>query len=159
MKNLQAPNFSDFRKEYRAKLEKIFLVPAKTFDNVDGSFPISFQIWNTTQKETFTQIEADVYNKKSEPLEPKHIAVYNRKYISQWLETVSKKISTNYIGHLASVGNDFQNQRMCFIDNKEKSKWKKGGRHTRITPENLIPIAVYLSARHLDKRPRPILLS
>ena len=148
LKNLQAPNFSDFRKEYRAKLEKIFLVPAKTFDNVDGSFPISFQIWNTTQKETFTQIEADVYNKKSEPLEPKHIAVYNRKYISQWLETVSKKISTNYIGHLASVGNDFQNQRMCFIDNKEKSKWKKGGRHTRITPENLIPIAVYLSARH-----------
>ena len=148
LKILQAPNFSDFRKEYRAKLEKIFLVPAKTFDNVDGSFPISFQIWNTTQKETFTQIEADVYNKKSEPLEPKHIAVYNRKYISQWLETVSKKISTNYIGHLASVGNDFQNQRMCFIDNKEKSKWKKGGRHTRITPENLIPIAVYLSARH-----------
>ena len=148
LKNLQAPNFSDFRKEYRAKLEKIFLVPAKTFDNVEGSFPISFQIWNTTQKETFTQIEADVYNKKSEPLEPKHIAVYNRKYISQWLETVSKKISTNYIGHLASVGNDFQNQRMCFIDNKEKSKWKKGGRHTRITPENLIPIAVYLSARH-----------
>jgi hypothetical protein len=148
LKNLQAPNFSDFRKEYRAKLEKIFLVPAKTFDNVDGSFPISFQIWNTTQKETFTQIEADVYNKKSEPLEPKHIAVYNRKYISQWLETVSQKISTNYIGHLASVGNDFQNQRMCFIDNKEKSKWKKGGRHTRITPENLIPIAVYLSARH-----------
>ena len=148
LKNLQAPNFSDFRKEYRAKLEKIFLVPAKTFDNVDGSFPISFQIWNTTQKETFTQIEADVYNKKSELLKPKCIAVYNRKYISQWLETLSQKISTNYIGHLASVGNDFQNQRMCFIDNKEKSKWKKGGRHTRITPENLIPIAVYLSARH-----------
>ena len=148
LKNLQAPNFSDFRKEYRAKLEKIFLVPAKTFDNVDGSFPISFQIWNTTQKETFTQIEADVYNKKSELLKPKCIAVYNRKYISQWLETLSQKISTNYIGHLASVGNDFQNQRMCFIDNKEKSKWKKGGRHTRITQENLIPIAVYLSARH-----------
>ena len=148
LKNLQAPNFSDFRKEFRAKLEKIFLVPAKTFDNVSGSFPISFQVWNTSEEVLFSQIKAEVYDAKGIPLETKLIALYEQKYISQWLEAMSKKISTNHIGHLASVGNDFQNQRMCFIDNKEKSKWKKGGRHTYITIENLIPVAIYFAVRH-----------
>ena len=65
LKNLQSSNFSDFRKVYRAKLEKIFVVPANTFDNVSGDFPISFQIWNAQKEEHFFEISADVYNKKT----------------------------------------------------------------------------------------------
>lgn len=48
---------------------------------------------------------------------------------------------------MASVGNDFQNQRMIFVDNEEKGNWKKGGRHTRITSENLIPVSIYFAVR------------
>jgi hypothetical protein len=44
LKNLQSPNFIDFRNLFLAKLEKMFIVPAYTFDNVTGQFPIGFFI-------------------------------------------------------------------------------------------------------------------
>lgn len=149
LKILQAPNFSDFRNFYRAKLEKIFVVPANTFDNVSGEFPIGFFIWDTNKKEIFKETIADVYDKKGRFIGIKLLPSYDgEKYISDWLNEKSKNISSNYIGHLASVGNDFQNQRMVFLDNEEKENWKKGGRHTRISGENLIPMCIYLSVRH-----------
>ena len=149
LKILQAPNFSDFRNFYRAKLEKIFVVPANTFDNVSGEFPIGFFIWDTNKKEIFKETIADVYDKKGRFIGIKLLPSYDgEKYISDWLNEKSKNISPNYIGHLASVGNDFQNQRMVFLDNEEKENWKKGGRHTRISGENLIPMCIYLSVRH-----------
>ncbi len=148
LKILQAPNYSDFRNFYRAKLEKFFVVPADTFDNVKGDFPIGFFIWNLDKNEVFEQTVADVYNTKGNFIGEKTITSYdNSKYISDWLETYSKKISANYVGHMASVGNDFQNQRMIFIDNEEKENWKKGGRHTRITAENLIHASIYFAVR------------
>jgi hypothetical protein len=148
LKILQAPNFSDFRKFFRAKLEKFFIVPANTFDNVKGDFPIGFFVWNTSKNEIFEQTIADIYDAKGIFIGSKTINSYdNSKYISDWLEINSKKNSTNYIGHLASVGNDFQNQRMIFIDNEEKGSWKKGGRHTRITVENLIYTSIYFAVR------------
>ncbi|MCC6845573.1 MAG: hypothetical protein IT283_04560 [Bacteroidetes bacterium] len=148
LKILQAPNYSDFRNFFRAKLEKSFVVPADTFDNVKGDFPIGFFIWNLDENEVFEQSIIDVYDAKGKFINSKTITSYdNSKYISDWLENYSRKISINYIGHMASVGNDFQNQRMIFIDNKEKGNWKKGGRHTRITAENLMYVSIYFSIR------------
>ena len=63
LKILQSQNFADFRNEYLAKLEKIFIVPADTFDNVKGQFPIGFKIWDTAKEEIFKEIQADVYDK------------------------------------------------------------------------------------------------
>jgi len=68
LKILQAPNFLDFRKEFQAKLEKFFLMPANTFDNVNGSFPIGFFVWNTEKKEHFKRISANVYDEKGNKL-------------------------------------------------------------------------------------------
>lgn len=148
LKILQAPNYSDFRSFFRAKLEKFFVVPADTFDNVKGDFPIGFFIWNLNKNEVFVQTIADVYDARGNFIGQKTITCYdNSKYISDWLEVYSKKISNNYVGHMASVGNDFQNQRMIFVDNEEKGNWKKGGRHTRITSENLIPVSIYFAVR------------
>ena len=118
LKILQAPNYSDFRNFFRAKLEKFFVVPADTFDNVKGDFPIGFFVWDTSKNEIFEKTTADVYDKKGNFIGTKGITNYdNSKYISNWLEVNSKNISNKYIGHLASVGNDFQNQRMIFVDN------------------------------------------
>jgi hypothetical protein len=148
LKILQAPNFKDFRSFFRAKLEKLFIVPADTFDNVKGNFPIGFFVWNFDKYEVFEQTIADVYDAKGNFIGEKAITSYdNSKYISDWIETYSKNISTNYVGHIASVGNDFQNQRMIFVDNEEKQNWKKGGRHTRITAENLIHVSIYFTVR------------
>ena len=44
LKIVQAPNFRDFRNTFRAKLGRNFLVPADSFDNVKGQFPIGFFI-------------------------------------------------------------------------------------------------------------------
>ncbi|MGL4498854.1 MAG: hypothetical protein ACRCU2_07300, partial [Planktothrix sp.] len=127
-----------------------FAVPADTFDNVKGEFPIGFFIWNTNEKEVFKNKSLDIYDSKENFIGTKTIISYdNYKYISDWLVIYSKDISNNFIGHLASVGNDFQNQRMIFVDNEEKENWKKGGRHTRITINNLIPISIYFTVRKI----------
>lgn len=148
LKILQAPNFSDFRNFFRASLEKSFIVPADTFDNVKGDFPIGFFIWDTAKNKVFENTNADIYDAKGNFIGTKGITTYdNSKYISDWLEINSKNLSTNYVGHIASVGNDFQNQRMIFIDNEEKVNWKKGGRHTRITAENLIVASIFFAVR------------
>ena len=45
LKHLQGPNFKAFRQAFRGSLEKCFIVPADTFDNVKGKFPIGFFVW------------------------------------------------------------------------------------------------------------------
>ena len=45
LKHLQSPNFKAFRQAFHGKLEKCFVVPADTFDNVKGDFPIGFFVW------------------------------------------------------------------------------------------------------------------
>ena len=45
LKHLQGPNFKTFRQAFRGTLEKCFIVPADTFDNVKGQFPIGFFVW------------------------------------------------------------------------------------------------------------------
>ena len=47
LKTIQAPNFAKFRQAFCSELKSLFVVPANTFDNVKGQFPIGFFIWNT----------------------------------------------------------------------------------------------------------------
>jgi len=143
LKILQSSNFSDFRKEYRAKLEKIFIIPANTFDNVKGKFPIGFFIWNGAKKEIFKEIKADVYNRKNNLIQDKIISSYsNLTYINNWYSKFYTK-QGEVIGIMNTRGNDFQNQnyiRITSLDNHN---------HTNIiTLKNLIPSCVYLSVRH-----------
>ena len=146
-KILQAPNFKAFRNIFLSKLNKLFLVPADTFDNVRGQFPIGFFIWNTSLKDKFNRIAADVYNENGCYWGKKTIFSYDHsKYISDWLEENSKHISENHIGHLASVGNDFQHQNTLFINDVARKR-TAGGRHTMISAENLFVVSVYFAVR------------
>lgn len=115
------------------KLAKFFVVPADTFDNVSGAFPIGFFVWDTAENVIFERVTTDIYNSKGGFEGEKTITTCDDlRYISEWLELCSKNISKEYIGHLASVGNDFQNQRMIFIDDMN-AKRKKGSRRTERT--------------------------
>jgi tRNA(Ile)-lysidine synthase TilS/MesJ len=148
LKILQAPNYSDFRNIFKASLEKMFVVPADTFDNVKGQFPIGFMIWDTSKGEVFKETVTDVYDRNGKFIGTKGIHSFDdSKYVSDWLEENSKNISKNHIGHLASVGNDFQNQNTVFIDDVNKKR-KKGGRHTMISSENLMVVSIYFTVRH-----------
>ncbi len=64
LKIVQAPNFSVIRSRFTAKLEACFLIPANTFDNVKGDFPVGFFIWDTSIQEPFVSFMASVYDAK-----------------------------------------------------------------------------------------------
>jgi fluoride ion exporter CrcB/FEX len=62
LKIVQAPNFREFRKVFRAKPGQSFIVPANTFDNVKGQFPIGFFIWHTDQIMELEDMYVDIYD-------------------------------------------------------------------------------------------------
>ena len=62
LKILTGSAFINLRSFMKAKLEKCFVAPADTFDNVKGQFPISFKVWNSSKNEGFKFINADVYD-------------------------------------------------------------------------------------------------
>lgn len=115
LKTLQAPNFRKFRKAFRAKLGRIFCVPANTFDNVKGKFPIGFKIWDCEKEEVFTQIQSPFFNSKNEFLFFKGLYAHdNAKMIGTWLSGHKDKKSKG-IGMMNSGRNDFQNQNLINI--------------------------------------------
>lgn len=115
LKTLQGPNFKQFRQEFRAKLGRIFIVPADTFDNVKGQFPIGFKIWHTDQQEVFTDCIIDVYGSHGRLIKRKHIfASDNTPRIGQWLASF-RDYKHSSIGMINSGRNDFQNQNLINI--------------------------------------------
>ncbi len=121
LKILQSAYFSDFRSFFKASLQSIFLVPADTFDNVKGKFPIAFFVWNTEKHEQFNSIFADIYKKDGSFSGTKEIISYdNYEYFSKWVNSFKLK-SGFHIAWLQGVTrNDFQNQSGITIRNKKE---------------------------------------
>ena len=146
LKILQAPNFEQFRNSFQAKLERLFLVPANSFDNVSGKFPIGFFVWNCSKKVKFESIEADVYNIKGEYMQKKHIDTQHEfKSINDWIIATRNRKDEELIGFMSAKGADFQNQNYNFILN-DKSQLPHP-RGTWVTDKNIIEIGIYLSVR------------
>jgi len=151
LKHLQAPNFSEFRAYFHPILLSGFLVPARTFDNVNGEFPIGFFVWDTKFNETFRGTTFSLFNSAGEKIGEKYCESYDgKRLISDWLKEFSTVANSEAIGHLASVGNDFQNWNTIFLDNVERPR-KKGGRHTLVGAQNLLVVAVYFAVRTVIK--------
>lgn len=147
LKLLQAPNFSDFRKYFHGSLEKLFIVPANTFDNVNGKFPIGFFIWNTSKISDFVCAETDVFDEKGDLILEKSIYSYeNMKSINDWLISTRNKINEKKLGFISCKGNDFQNTNLIFIINDKYQLPHPRG--TWITDKNLKEVAIYTSVRH-----------
>ena len=146
LKILQGSAFQHFRKTFRARLEKIFLVPANTFDNVKGSFPIGFKIWHTGNLEDFDSIKADVYNADGNIQEEKTIySVSKLKYINSWI-SLYKTNENNAIGFMDGInGNDFQHNNIVYILNSKVQLPNPRGIWININ--NLIPISIYFTVR------------
>jgi len=147
LKILQAPYFSEFRKFFRPELRSLFVVPADTFDNVKGKFPIGFFIWDTGQKAAFKEIKAAVYSHEYEPVGEKTFVAYDEtdKNLNDWLRPTWKG-QTNGIGFLTCNSNDFQNSTGVFIatmKGNETSTYYKP-----IGGGNLLQSAIYLAVRH-----------
>jgi len=146
LKNLQSSHFTDFRLFYRTKLKKIFIVPADTFDNVKGQFPIGFFIWDTKEKEDFKSIKADVYDKKASIIGIKTLYSYDDSiYFSKWVNSIKLK-SGFAIGWLeGTTRNSFQHNNIIFIiNNKEQMSVPRG---MTIYDNNLIECCICYAVR------------
>lgn len=146
LKTLSGSHFKEFREFFKAKLEKMFIVPADTFDNVVGKFPIGFKIWNTDKKEKFVEIISDVFDKNGDLLEKKGFYSYEGlKYYSKWVNAI-KANSELKIGWLQGVTrNDFQTQDGIDIRNqKNQYAYPRG---IEIYDKNLIECSICYAVR------------
>ncbi len=147
LKSLQGPNFEKFRNCFQPKLERLFIVPACTFDNVKGKFPIGFFIWNGARKEKFTGIRAEVYgadgirlgSKTFEP--PKSLMV-------AWLRKFYDDDVEKPIGYLRLLGSDMQHNNDIFITSQPSPNDIRKSLLHKITPKNVVEMCMYNSIRH-----------
>ena len=150
LKALCASNFVEFRSVFRAKLNRLFVVPANTFDNVKGNFPIGFFVWDTSEKEQFNEIQADVFDASGEYSGTKLISSYsNDKYVIDWLKQYHDKNNPDFIGYLRMCGTDMQHNKDIFICNKLSDNDLKYRLFTPITKNNVIQTSIYCSIRHV----------
>ena len=148
LKILQSGNFSEFRNIFQAKLKKMFVVPADTFDNVKGTFPIGFMIWNTNQKEVFQKIESDVYDKNVIQLGKKAFFALEemKNSLNYWIKLYSKNNACeNFIGYIGTPANDFQHCSQLYVSIVAGTEHFK---YLGICDDNLINVCIYLAVRH-----------
>jgi hypothetical protein len=133
---------------YKAKLEKMFVVPADTFDNVKGKFPIGFMIWDSSKVENFKFISADIYNKTGDFMTQKKIIAYdNSEYINDWIKPFrGNKNDSNLIGKFPFMGNDFQQQNIIQINHIDMIYNKAAGQFL-INSSNLTQSSIYFTVR------------
>ena len=148
LKHLQSPNFKIFRTIFTPKFEKMFAVPAWTFDNVTGEYPIGFMIWDSSESEKFAECKCDVFNAKGELINEKVIISYdNVKLMNDWIAKFKTKgiEEERAIGLLNYTASDFQQQKYTALI----SGTKQMGHNSKILAfkENLFPVCIYFTVR------------
>ena len=146
MKFVNGSNFKKFKNYFKAEYVSGFVVPADTFDNVKGNFPIGFTVWNTAKKSNVNVIKTDIFDKTGEFNGVKNFYGDFAKGINQWISKFQDK-GNQQIGFLDCSSPDFQNQNYVFIDNLENDK-NDHRFHLYLTKLNLLTGFVYFSVRH-----------
>jgi hypothetical protein len=150
IKILLGQNLSSFRSVFTPKLEKLFLIPGNTFDNVKGKFPIGFFIWNTEKNVKFDEVQADVYIEKNKNIDfigNKNIKVVeSKRVILNWMQQFYDK-NEDRIAYVVRGASDFQNNQIIFITlNPSKAVVNHSQTHD-ITKNNLIQNCIYFAVR------------
>jgi len=151
LKNLQAGNFAKFRNAFAAKLERLFLVPSMTFNNVNGQFPIGFFVWNTAQtdRKKDSYWPADVYDVKGNFIGTKKIYQYNdENSLVVWQRKFYDRID-NEIALIKLEVPDIQHNKNIFISILLSNGVIKKKTFTKITKNNLLEFSIYCTIRHV----------
>lgn len=148
LKIVQAPNFREMRSVFKAKLGRSFIVPAETFDNVKGKFPIGFFIWHLDISEKINGTTVDIYNTSGEFIGKKRIYTEDNDSctINDWIISTRNRSNEKEIGFMSAKGNDFQNTNYIFIINSKTQLPHPRG--TIITDKNIKEICIYFAVRH-----------
>ena len=148
LKHLQGSAFEKFRQNFKADLKSLCVVPANTFDNVKGEFPIGFFVWDTSARIEFTEIVADVFDKNGEYVGRKSVSSnLGTPLMTEWVaRDFPLKPTGDVIGFLAKTNsNDFQNNNIICILNKKDQLPNPRGRW--IDASTLVISSVYFAVR------------
>ncbi|WRE61472.1 hypothetical protein KVD25_06650 [Helicobacter pylori] len=153
LKYLNSSNFKKFREVFKAKFLEGFMVPADSFDNVKGQFPIGFLVWDTATPppplKPTNALNLEMFDSLGEFLGYKTFKpmIMDRvKSINEWFKIY--KDEQNYLGILVYDAPDFSHQNTNYLQNH------KGASHLHyenLTPTNLLIGAIYFSIRHCIK--------
>ena len=142
LKYLNSTNFIRFREYFKAKFLKGFIVPAWTFDNVKGKFPIGFLIWDTSKKQKIKSISVDVFDEKIEFLGKKSFYGELPESINKWIRIFNNE-DNKIIGLMVSASPDFQHNQQLAILSKQQERYC-----FFITPQYLFQFCIYFYVRH-----------
>ncbi|GAA7191206.1 hypothetical protein HpCK14_13700 [Helicobacter pylori] len=152
LKYLNSSNFKKFREVFKAKFLEGFMVPADSFDNVKGQFPIGFLVWDTATHplKPTNALNLEVFDSLGEFLGYKNIVNENVKNIHMWLKQKEKIENMEILGYIDTPTPDFQGSpSVAIINNKNSSK-----RHSvyfAIASSNILFGSVFFSIRHCIK--------
>jgi hypothetical protein len=142
LKFINGSNFKNFKSFFLADYVSGFIVPAETFDNVKGKFPIGFTIWNTEIKTKISAIVTDVYDKNGNYNSNKNFYGELPISLNKWFGIFEDE-KENHIGLFSFYPSDFQNNSKFSILTKQQKRYCK-----KITVKNLIASSIYFSVRH-----------
>ncbi|GAA8961607.1 hypothetical protein BTM245_13370 [Helicobacter pylori] len=152
LKYINSSNFKKFREVFKAEFKGGFMVPADTFDNVKGQFPIGFLVWDTATPplKPTSALNLEVFDSLGEFLGYKNIVNENVKNIHMWLKQKEKIENMEILGYIDTPTPDFQGSpSVAIINNKNSSK-----RHSvyfAIASSNILFGSVFFSIRHCIK--------
>ncbi|WP_120903364.1 hypothetical protein [Helicobacter pylori] len=152
LKYLNSSNFKKFREVFKARFLEGFMVPADSFDNVKGQFPIGFLVWDTATPplKPTNALNLEVFDSRGGFLGYKTIVNENVKNIHIWLKQKEKIENMKILGYIDTPTPDFQGSpSVAIINNKNSSK-----RHSvyfAITGSNILFGSVFFSIRHCIK--------
>jgi len=145
LKYVNSQNFIEFREYWTAEFFGGFVVPADTFDNVKGSFPIGFLTWNLDSIKRIDMLVLDVFSKEGESLGQKTFWSYDGKLINDWLKSDDSRGAYGYVGKGCS---DYQN--VGFVEIRSTGKQTRAGAKpvVKIDGDNLLQSVVFIAVQH-----------
>lgn len=178
LKYVNAPNFDKFREYWNAEYLGGFVVHSKSFEGLNGNFPIGFLVWKTSDKslrrtkQSITSITAEVLDKNAKPIgEKTFYNLPNKSFLNGWMAkskannelalplsnafTISKnpriKMSCeNMKGFLFAGNNDFQNALTGTLITSSIYTGRNGG-GVYLNEDNLLQAGMVFSVRRLIK--------
>jgi hypothetical protein len=132
-------HFINFRKCFKADYKAGFVVPADTFDNVRGKFPIAFTVWDLTGTRFPEYVEADI---QPEGGKKRFWDEFN-KSINNWIKQFNTA-TDNSLGFMIMDAPDFQKIHQPIVT------LVKGSRHAvfySFNINNFISGCIYFAVR------------
>ncbi|WP_194146923.1 hypothetical protein [Helicobacter pylori] len=153
LKYLNSSNFKKFRGVFKAKFLEGFMVPADSFDNVKGQFPIGFLVWDTATPplKPTNAINLEVFDSLGEFLGYKNIHSCNKVlFLADYLQKFQPKKRDTIFGYLDPGRNSFQHQNLVHISVIDKSQ-QSHVKYFPIIATTILLVSVFFSIRHCIK--------